>query len=89
MDDFRSQTRFRRDHRWARARMSAYLDGELTTERRARMERHVAECPECRRLIQGLRLVIAALHRLPPAEGGRAPALAASVRLRLSGPPGP
>jgi anti-sigma factor RsiW len=68
--------------------MSDYLDGELGSSRRTRMERHVAECPECRRLLAGLRRTLDALHRLPaPAGGTDALALAASVRLRLRQPP--
>jgi anti-sigma factor RsiW len=55
--------------------MSAYLDGELQTGSRRRMEDHLGECVECRRLIAGLRLVIGALHRLPVPGSGldRAP----------------
>ena len=88
MDEFVSSLRFRRDHRWAPARMSGYLDAELAAHRRARMERHLAACAECRRLLRGLRQVTDALHRLPFPEGGDAARLTASVRLRLSDPPG-
>jgi anti-sigma factor RsiW len=85
-----SQFRFGRDHRWAPRRMSAYLDGELAATPRTRMERHARDCPECRRLLAGLRQTMAALHRLPAPGGGADPVqLAASVRLRLGGePPG-
>ena len=88
MHDLLHRLRFRRDHRWAPPRMSRYLDGELAAGPRARMERHVAECAPCRRLIRGLRQVTDALRRLPPPDGGRAEQLAAAVRLRLSRPPG-
>jgi anti-sigma factor RsiW len=68
--------------------MSAYLDGELAGRRRNRMERHVGECKECRRVVAGLRLVLASLHRLPAPRGGAgASEIAASVRVRLSRPP--
>jgi anti-sigma factor RsiW len=70
--------------------MSDYLDGELVASGRDRMQRHVSECPECRRLLAGLRLVLAGLHRLPAPNGGTdATAIAASVRLRLNEPPSP
>jgi anti-sigma factor RsiW len=86
MDGFLARLRFRRDHRWAPGRMSAYLDGELPEPRRRRMEEHLAECDECRRLIAGLRVVIGALHHLPVLEPGADPAqLAVAVRGRLSG----
>jgi anti-sigma factor RsiW len=68
--------------------MSDYLDEELAPRWQARMERHVGECVECRRLIAGLTLVVDALHRLPVPEPGRdAVGLAGSVRLRLAQPP--
>jgi anti-sigma factor RsiW len=79
--------RFRRDHRWAPARLSDYLDGELPVSGRARMEHHLGECEECRRLLAGLRRTVAALHGLA-GRGDEVDAirLAAAVRLRLSGP---
>jgi anti-sigma factor RsiW len=88
MNDYSSLERFRRDHRWAPGRMSAYLDGELDANRRDRMDRHVSECARCRRLLAGLRLVLDALHRLPAPEGGSdAAQLASSVLARLREPP--
>lgn len=79
-----SRERFRSDHRWAPGRMSAYLDEELDANRRARMERHVRECVQCRRLLASLRLLLEALRRLPaPLGGPDSIQLAESVRLRL------
>ena len=34
------------------------------------MERHLAECEDCRRLLAGLRAVVDGLHRLPTPGGG-------------------
>ena len=88
MDAFMARLRFRRDHRWAPGRMSKYLDGELPARPRRRMEHHVAECSECRRLLAGLSLVVDALHRLKAPEGARQPAqLADSVIGLLQRPP--
>jgi anti-sigma factor RsiW len=82
------RARFWHDHRWAPGRMSAYLDGELASSPRTRMERHAEECPECRRLLDGLRRMLGALHRLPPPAGGaNALVFAASVLARLPEPP--
>jgi anti-sigma factor RsiW len=79
---------FARDHQWAPVHMSNYLDGELATSPRGRMERHLGECEECRRLLAGLRAIVEGLHRLPALGGGvDAVQLAASVRIRLNGPP--
>jgi anti-sigma factor RsiW len=77
--------RFRRDHGWAPRRMSDYLDGELAPAGRLRMEGHVGECGECRRLLDGLRRTLDGLHRLSaPSAGVDAVRIAASVRARLS-----
>jgi anti-sigma factor RsiW len=87
MRRFSHRVRFRRDHLWAPRRMSAYLDGELAGRRGTRMERHLDECKECRRLIGGLRLVLRGLSALPEPEGSRGSQIAAAVRVRLD-PPG-
>ena len=88
MSEFVSRVRFRRDHRWAPDRMSAYLDEELESSRRSRMERHTEECAECRRLLDGLRRMLGTLHRLPTPDGGaNALQIATSVRARLREPP--
>jgi anti-sigma factor RsiW len=80
--------RFRRDHGWAPDHMSEYLDGGLAAGRRSRMERHLGECPECERLLAGLRAVVHGLGHLPtPAGGADAAQIAALVRGRLDEPP--
>ncbi|MGZ4245851.1 MAG: zf-HC2 domain-containing protein, partial [Solirubrobacteraceae bacterium] len=38
--------------------MSEYVDGEMTIGGRARMERHTRECPECDRVLMGLRALV-------------------------------
>jgi RNA polymerase sigma factor (sigma-70 family) len=53
--------RFMREHRWTHAHLSDYLDGELHGDDRQRLETHVGLCPECRRVLAGLRRTIAAL----------------------------
>jgi anti-sigma factor RsiW len=86
MHAFFAQLRFRADHRWAPPRMSAFLDEDLTVGQRERMERHVGVCPQCRGLLGGLQLVVAALHRLSDPPGGEATRIVAAVRLRLGDP---
>jgi anti-sigma factor RsiW len=67
--------------------MSDYLDGDLTPSHRTRIERHLGECGQCRRLLDGLRRTVEALHRLPARGGGAdSVAIAAAVRARLSEP---
>ena len=84
MSSFLGHMRLRRDHRWAPAHMSAYLDGELVSGARARLERHAEECPECRGLLYGLRRMLGALARLAEvSERGAAPDIATAVGRRL------
>lgn len=62
------QLRFRLDHRWTPPHMSAYLDSEIRARARARLERHIAECPECRGILADLRRMLALLHATPEPE---------------------
>ncbi|HEX4009440.1 MAG TPA: anti-sigma factor [Solirubrobacteraceae bacterium] len=83
------RARFSWDHRWLPGHASEYLDGELTPRGRLRVERHVRDCEECRRLLAGLRGVLDGLRRLPAPVGGADPRqIAASVRRRLHEPRG-
>jgi anti-sigma factor RsiW len=87
MSGFLHRVRFRRDHRWAPDRMSDFLDDELASRDRARLERHVGECAECRRVLAGLRAMLDALHGLPAAAGElQAIQIATAVRARLREP---
>ena len=88
MTELSDRARFGRDHQWAPAQMSDYLDGEIAAAGRSRMERHLGECQDCRRLLAGLRAVVDGLRRLTaPAGGADAVQIAGSVRLRLNEPP--
>ena len=78
------ELRFRLDHRWTPAHMSAYLDSDLRTQARARLEHHSAECPECRSVLDDLRHMLALLHTAPPpALVPDGPAMATAVLRRL------
>ena len=79
------RVRFARDHRWATGHMSDYLDDELASAGRTRMERHSDECPECRAVLRSLGRMLAILHRLPPSN--EAPDLTTAVRRQLHEPP--
>jgi anti-sigma factor RsiW len=84
MSNVLHRARFKRDHRWAPRRMSAYLDGELASRSRGRIERHTGECAECRGVLHSLRRMLGLLQGLPQASAGRgAPDIAAAVRARL------
>ena len=46
--------------------LSAYLDGEVPTSERARLERHLASCAECSARTSALEGVIRSVRGLPP-----------------------
>lgn len=58
------------DHMQLRAQVGAYLDGELTGARRARVAAHLAVCWACSGYAQALRLIKQSLRssllRTPP-----------------------
>ncbi len=82
------RARFSLDHRWTPGHMSAYVDGELRSSRRLRLERHVSECEQCRRILAALRETLNALHRLPvPTADSEPNRIVTAVRRRLREPP--
>ncbi len=67
--------------------MSAYLDLEMRTRLRARLERHTAECPQCRAVLGELRRMLALLESAPvPEPVIDGPALASRVARQLHEP---
>ena len=77
--------RFARDHRWSPDHMSEYIDGDLDSRERSRVERHTAECPECDELLRELRAMVAALGGMRGRAGdGVAAAVLAGVQQRLA-----
>ena len=52
------------DHRFAKAHVSEYLDGELAEAERERVERHASDCPKCHALLASLRRMIRTLPGL-------------------------
>jgi anti-sigma factor RsiW len=63
--------------------MSAYLDEELKPGARARLRRHIAECPECRRILHELQRMLGLLRALPATGTGETPDITSAVRRRL------
>jgi anti-sigma factor RsiW len=87
MTSFLSRVRFRRDHRWTPKHMSAYLDGELPASARERVQRHIRDCPECRRVLRGLQRMLGVLDGLAPVGGQERPDIATAVARRLGDAP--
>jgi anti-sigma factor RsiW len=65
------------------ARLSEYLDGELSPEARRAMEQHICDCPPCIEFIESLRRTIDLCHHLEPA-GSPAPVSGEAKRELLS-----
>jgi anti-sigma factor RsiW len=78
-----AHTRFRRDHRWTPDHLSDFVDGDLPARARARLQRHVAECPDCHRALAGLQRLLERLHGLTRPGSGETPEIASAVRRRL------
>lgn len=57
--------------------LSAYLDGEAFAELCAEIERHLAECADCRVMVDTLRKTVLLYRQLPP------PIFPAEARQRL------
>lgn len=66
------------------ARLSDYLDGELSAPERAELEAHVAECTTCARTLTELGAVVEAADRLPaiPPEADLWPGIEARLSPR-------
>ena len=64
--------------------MSAYLESDLRSQARARLEHHTAVCPDCRRVLDELGRMLALLRNEPPPQPILdGPATATAVLRRL------
>jgi anti-sigma factor RsiW len=60
--------RFMGDHRFTRARLSDYVDGDLDERARHRIEHHAGVCPKCRHMLESLKRTLAELVGLRDGE---------------------
>lgn len=65
--------------------LGAYLDGELSGERAAWVEAHLADCPECQRELESLAALTSLLHSTDDAMPRITPALSAAALPDQSG----
>jgi anti-sigma factor RsiW len=63
----------RDDHRWSQGHLSHYLEGELNTRARRRLERHAADCADCSRGLRALKTLLRLLARIDEGDQLRAP----------------
>jgi hypothetical protein len=63
------------EHRFSQANLSAYIDKQLPARDRARVARHLEDCPACRRELAELRRTIALLSQAPRVHAPRSFAL--------------
>jgi anti-sigma factor RsiW len=75
------------DHRWAQRHLSDYVDGELSSRGRRRLDRHALGCADCGDGIRAMRALVYAVHGLGRAAGVRAPDTIFD-RVRLAGAAG-
>jgi anti-sigma factor RsiW len=61
---FLERRRYMREHRWTHAHLSEYLDRQLSSDERERVEAHVGVCPHCTRVLATLRRMLEGLHVL-------------------------
>jgi predicted anti-sigma-YlaC factor YlaD len=81
------QRRFMREHRWTNVHLNEYLDGELGTDERHRVDDHVGLCPECRRMLETLRETVQGLMSLrTPAPADLGPGIIERLRQEPRGP---
>jgi hypothetical protein len=71
MSDF-GKTRFKAEHRRIREMLSLYIDGELSSGDRARVEEHLAECDDCTWELETLRQTVDLMGQLPKVPVPRA-----------------
>ena len=62
-------------HNKVRARLSSYIDGQLTAGEAARIEAHLTDCGACRNELDSLRMTVRLLNELPLLEPPRSLAL--------------
>jgi len=65
-----------------RAMLSPYIDGELGSPEKTRVERHIEECDACRRELEALRATVGLLRRVPQVAPPRSFTVAARAPRR-------
>ena len=64
---------FLADHRWSQQHLSHYVEGDLTSRARRRLDRHARDCVDCERGVRAMRALVSAVGALDGLAGVRAP----------------
>ena len=62
------------DHQWSQRHLSHYVEGDLSSRARRRVDRHARDCADCARGLRAMRALVRAVHGLDVLAGARAPA---------------
>lgn len=62
------------EHAWSQQHLSHYVEDDLSSRARRRLELHAQECPECSRGIRSMRALLRLLYGTRERSGARAPA---------------
>ena len=62
------------DHQWSQRHFSHYVEGDLSSRARRRLDRHARDCADCGRGLRAMRALVHAVHGLDALAGVRAPA---------------
>jgi anti-sigma factor RsiW len=62
------------DHQWSQQHLSHYVEGDLRSRARRRLDRHARDCVDCGRGIRAMRALVHAVHGLAGLVSARAPA---------------
>jgi hypothetical protein len=75
-------------HRWVEKSLSAYLDDELSSADKARVEKHLQQCEACAENLATLRQTVSFLKGLPAVQAPRSFAVRrAEVEVKRAAPP--
>ncbi len=76
------------DHQWSQQHLSHYVDGDLSTLARRRLDRHARNCVDCGRGIRAMRTLVRSLQGIDGLASVSAPeTLFDRVRPAASGAP--
>jgi anti-sigma factor RsiW len=65
---------YAKDHQWSQRHLSHYVEGDLSSRARRRLDRHARDCADCGRGLRAMRALVRAVHGLDALADARTPA---------------